>query len=140
MSLSRAQSLVAAFHRKFGVSAPERPVDVAGVDWIAHIRRRNWILDELDEMRGSLADRNLVTLADDYIDIVYFALGGLVELGIDGGPLFDAVHAANMAKVKLPGVAKIAKPEGWTAPDIAALIEAQRSRGYWLLADWRLPR
>lgn len=128
MSLSLAQSLVAAFHRKLGVPAPGRPVDAADVDWSAHVRRGKWINDELNELVDAIEADDLPELADAYIDVIYFALGGLVELGIDGGPLFDAVHAANMAKVKLPGVAKIAKPEGWAAPDITALIEAQRKR------------
>lgn len=130
MSLSLAQSLVAAFHRKFGVPAPGRPVDagfdVPDVRMYARMERRaKWIESEIEELRLA---RDINDTADAFIDIIYFALGGLVELGVDGGPLFDAVHAANMTKVKLPGISKIAKPPGFKHPDIAALIEAQRKR------------
>jgi len=126
MSLSDAQALVRAFHEKFGAPAPASPVSDDALDREAHQRRVNWIDDELDEAVDALEIESVPDLADAYIDIIYFALGGLVELGVDGGPLFEAVHAANMTKVKLPGVAKIAKPPGWTAPDIAALIAKQR--------------
>jgi hypothetical protein len=128
MSLERAQALVAAFHKKFGVPAPERPEDSAAVDWDAHSRRRRWVDSELTEHMEAEIARDVAGLADAYVDVLVFALGGLVELGIDGGPLFDAVMAANMTKVKLPGVAKIAKPPGFVHPDIGALIEAQRKR------------
>lgn len=130
MSISDAQDKVAAFHRKFGVSAPGAPQLPQTMKSV--YQRERWIADELEELHEAqfFDDDNeaLASIADAYIDIIYFALGGLVELGIDAGPLFDAVHEANMRKIKLPGVAKIAKPEGWTAPDIAALIEAQRKR------------
>ena len=129
MSLERAQALVEAFHIKYGVSAPLRAQKAKDVDWIAHSRRLGWIDDERIEGDDAMEDESMAELADSYIDIIVFALGGLVELGIDGGPLFDAVMKANMTKVKLPGVAKIAKGPGWKSPPIAELIEQQRKRG-----------
>lgn len=126
MSLSDAQALVRAFHERFGSPAPALPLAGDTIDLQAHHRRLDWIDSELDEAVDALCIENVADLADAYIDIIYFALGGLVELGIDGGPLFEAVHAANMQKIKLPGVAKIAKPPGWQAPDIVALIAKQR--------------
>jgi len=126
MSLSDAQALVSAFHEKFGAPAPASPVSSDALDLQAHHRRVNWIDDEIDEAVDALAVESVPDLADAYIDIIVFALGGLVELGIDGGPLFDAVMSANMTKIKLPGVAKIAKPADFKHPDIAALIAKQR--------------
>lgn len=126
MSISAAQALVRAFHEKFGVAAPNEPTDAAEVDQAAHVCRLGWLCSEIDEGYVAVDNDDQAELADAYVDIIVFALGGLVELGIDGGPLFDEVMTSNMAKVKLPGVAKISKPEGWKHPDIAALIEAQR--------------
>lgn len=128
MSISAAQALVRAFHRKFDVPAADEPQDASEVNWNRHNNRLAWIGTELDEGDTAVETENIAELADAYLDVIYFALGGLVELGIDGGPLFDAIHEANMAKVKLPGVAKIAKPANWKHPDIAALIEKQRNR------------
>lgn len=129
MSISEAQRKVHEFHERFGVPRRDSPSDGESVEWDRHWTRIDtWIRSEVSEGMEACDDFNVSALADAYIDIIYFALGGLVELGIDGGPLFDAVHAANMLKVKLPGVAKIAKPPGWRAPDIAALIEAQRGK------------
>jgi predicted HAD superfamily Cof-like phosphohydrolase len=131
LGLSDAQAKVRAFHQKFGVEAPSSPAWPNSISQVAINRRCRWLSDELEEIHRArfLEDDNefMAEVADGFIDIIYFALGGLVELGIDGGPLFDAVHAANMTKIKLPGVDKIAKPPGFVPPDIAALIEAQRT-------------
>jgi predicted HAD superfamily Cof-like phosphohydrolase len=109
---------VRVFHKTFGKPAPEKPtaqpVDLAK-------KRAGWIKDECDELveaGGSLVDQ-----ADAYIDVMYFAFGGLVELGVDPSPLWRIVQAANMAKLWPDGEAhcakdgKIMKPEGWAAPE-----------------------
>lgn len=126
MSFHHLQAKVRAFHKRFGVPAPDSPI-LFVYDGRSTLRR-NWILDELDEMRDAINARDLAELADSYIDILYFCLGGLVEMGIEGGPLFAEVHRKNMAKIKLPGVEKIAKPAGWKPPRIAELIEKQRRK------------
>jgi predicted HAD superfamily Cof-like phosphohydrolase len=127
-SISDAQAKVREFHRKFGVTSPDKVLRDYEVDWFAHIQRAKWIIDEAMEIVDACMNCDVPALADAYGDIKYFAHGGDVELGVDGAQVFDAIHEANMRKVKLPGVVKIAKPEGWTPPDIAALIEAQRNR------------
>lgn len=125
MSLRDAQNMVRAFHQKFGVPNRTTPQKDGEVDWNAHCDRMGWLDSELDELRDAIGFSDMAELADAYIDIIVFALGGLVELGVDGTPLFDAVMRSNLLKVKLPGVAKIAKPEGWKHPDIGALIDEQ---------------
>jgi predicted HAD superfamily Cof-like phosphohydrolase len=52
-----------------------------------------------------------------------------VSCGIDLRPVWDAVLAANLAKVK-DGIltnadGKIQKPPGWTKPDVAAILQQQ---------------
>ena len=54
-----------------------------------------------------------------------------MSLDIDVRPVFEAVHAANMAKVG-GGVredGKVLKPPGWQPPDVEAIIEAQQRSG-----------
>lgn len=72
--------------------------------------------------------------ADALIDLVYIALGRLVEMGLCPGPLFDEVHEANMKKVR-GAVSKrpnslghdAVKPEGWTAPDLRPYLGIRKS-------------
>lgn len=65
---------------------------------------------------------------DGAIDMIWVTLGWLHSVGVDPQPIWDAVAAANMAKSTGPvrEDGKRLKPEGWTHPDIAALIDAQR--------------
>lgn len=128
MSLRDAQNYVRAFHQKFGVAAPGKPVDDSAVDWEAHVRRAFWIIDEAHEIIDACDRKNMADLVDGYGDVEYFALGGNVELGVDGQPVFEAIHAKNMEKVRIPGAHKIGKPPGWTPPNIGALIEEQRRK------------
>lgn len=82
--------------------------------------RADWIDEEVRELREA---STLFDAADAYLDIAYFAIGGLVEMGINPGELWRIVHGANMAKVFPDGSVrrredgKIIKPEGWTPPD-----------------------
>lgn len=90
-----------------------------------HIREE---LQELITARKTCSDDTECTAeqADAFIDIIYIALGGLIEMGVTPGPVFDEVHRANMDKVqgsvsKRPGSIGFdaIKPEGWSGPDIA---------------------
>lgn len=126
---------VRQFHDYFGHPAPEAPV----LQPLARAKRRaDWIDEEAQELRdaGSIKDQ-----ADAYIDVIYFALGGLVELGIEPQKLFDIVHRANMGKMHIddngrPYVrrredGKIIKPPNWErdfAPDIRLETEIERQQ------------
>jgi predicted HAD superfamily Cof-like phosphohydrolase len=69
---------------------------------------------------------NLPAFTDGTLDLDYVVEGARIEFGIDGAPIAERVHAANMAKTKGPVRAdgKRLKPEGWTPPDIRrALVE-----------------
>lgn len=133
MSLAKAFCDVRDFHLTFGHPAPRVPT-LQSADR-AH-KRGGWIVDEVNELREA---STLVDQADAYIDIIYFAVGGLVELGINPSPLWDIVHLANMAKRQPDGTVlrredgKIIKPEGWTPPDVALSVEVEQQIA---LADW----
>jgi len=65
---------------------------------------------------------------DALIDLIYFAAGRMQEMGVDGQRALQAVHAANMRKVrgelaKRPGSLghDAIKPVGWVGPDYSWL-------------------
>jgi predicted HAD superfamily Cof-like phosphohydrolase len=76
-----------------------------------------------EEIQEFLDSRNIYDQADAMIDLIYFALGTLVEMGIPPEELFDAVQEANMNKLWSDGKprfredGKIIKPEGWRPPE-----------------------
>lgn len=79
--------------------------------------------EELEEFESA---EHWADEADALVDLIYVALGALVEMGISPGSVFNAVHQANMAKVsgikpERPDAQYDAiKPEGWVPPDIKA--------------------
>lgn len=125
---------VREFHKAFDHPYPKEPTMQPIKRAVA---RGEWIMEEVNELSAATT---LVDQADAYIDILYFALGGMVELGILPQRLFDRVHEANMAKlhidengdtfVKRRDDGKVVKPEGWVenhAPErhMFAEIETQ---------------
>lgn len=133
-TLEAAYNAVREFHLAFGHPAPDTPT----AQTFEQARRRDdWINNETVElMDATLAPGgpDIAKQADAYLDIIYFALGGLVELGIEPSAIFDFVHGANMAKLGPDGKpiiradGKAMKPDGWESPDpkIAAYIEGLR--------------
>ena len=87
--------------------------------------------EELDEFYGS---DTIEEEADALIDLIYVALGRLVEMGLAPKALFDEVHAANMAK-KRGAVSKrphsqghdAIKPPGWTPPNLTPFVSVNRA-------------
>ncbi|MHB8283209.1 MAG: pyrophosphohydrolase domain-containing protein [Caulobacteraceae bacterium] len=126
MPLSRPHADVLEFHRAFGHPAPDRP-QIQPDELVQ--KRAGWIEEEVEELKSA---ETLHDQADAYIDILYFAHGGLVELGLDPSPLWAIVQAANMAKLGPDGTplyhpdGKVRKPEGWIAPDAALEEEIKR--------------
>lgn len=117
---------VRLFHVTFGHPAAASP-SMQTADYAK--RRAGWIRSEADELEEAAT---LAEQADAYIDAIYFAVGGLVELGVDPQPIWDLVQAANMAKVWPDGSVrktaegKVIKPDGWRAPDEAIEMEIAR--------------
>jgi len=70
---------------------------------------------------------DLPGLADAIEDLKYVLLGTNLAFGINGAPVWSAVHAANMAKAGGPvsPEGKRLKPPGWTPPDIEGVLRAQ---------------
>ena len=120
--------LVRDFQEKFGHPYAHTPqiLDKERVE-----ARYNWMLEEIDEFRAA---PDMVEQADAMIDVMYFALGTLVEMGIKPDALFEIVHAANMQKLWPDGKphyapdGKTIKPVGWQDPHakLARAIEKQK--------------
>lgn len=74
---------------------------------------------------------NELEVIDGLCDLIYVAEGCAVEMGIDLEPHQDEVQRANMAKVGGPvrEDGKRLKPEGWTPPDHAPILERSRFLG-----------
>ncbi len=115
--------MVERFHEEIlGTDIPSSPTIL---DNQAKVAARDHLCEELDEfeLAPTMADQ-----ADALIDLIYVALGRLIEMGITPGPVFETVHAANMEKhagrVAQRPNSKVdaVKPEGWEAPNLELLL------------------
>ena len=88
---------------------------------------KKFLQEELHEFEVAQKDGDLPESVDALIDLIYVALGRLVEMGVPPGPVFDEVHQKNMLKYK--GETKrghktdAAKPADWTPPDHSWLLK-----------------
>ena len=95
-------------------------------------------VDKVIADKAEVEEDALIAQCDALIDLIYFAYGSFVLLGVDPTRLFDSVHLANMQKLFPDGLPhydeithKVMKPENWSelyAPEnkIAAEIERQK--------------
>jgi predicted HAD superfamily Cof-like phosphohydrolase len=147
---------VTAFHKKFGLDIEPKPTNrrAAFKDPMIHVwvagqlenvatviqkyreeddimcARVGMLVEELSEFHKAVAAGNLPDQADALVDLVYFALGTALALGLPWQQLFDAVHDANMRKEPLievetdkRGVRRsVKKPDGWEPPNLEAII------------------
>lgn len=76
----------------------------------------------MDAINGSKPNESLdiEEFVDGLADLDYVVEGSRTEMGIDGGPIAEEVHAANMRKVggQLREDGKKQKPIGWVGPNI----------------------
>ena len=111
------------------------------------------VAEEGAELLEALDVGDRAGIARELTDLEYCLLGveRLVRTvarlhRIDLDAAFDAVHAANMAKVDENGVAayrdgKVVRPDGWQAPDMTAAIAEPNGwkvgdRIEWDVTDW----
>ena len=118
---------VREFHEKWGPPRAETP---RHFQQSRVLSRGKWMNEEVAEF---LVAEDIYEQADAMIDLIYFALGTMVEMGLEPDELFDIVQKANMAKLWPDGKPhynpkdnKVLKPEGWEdpAPRIRAWIDA----------------
>lgn len=111
------------FHLKFGLLTFDRPV---------HLTQRKLkervecMQEELHEFWEASQKQDLETMFDSLIDLVYFAKGTAVMLGLPWAEGWNEVHVANMAKVRgethRGHKVDVCKPPGWTPPDLGHVL------------------
>lgn len=117
---------VKEFQLKFGHPTADRPTKMEPE---RVLKRYHWMLEEINEF---LEADEIVEQADAMIDVMYFALGTLVEMGIRPDALFQIVQDANMAKLWPDGKphynaeGKTIKPKGWEDPHEKLKAEIER--------------
>ncbi len=115
--MNKQWEAVRDFHKAFSAPYEERPVLLSRERVVA---RSEWMREEIDEFDEG---ETIAEQADAMIDLIYFALGSLVEMGVRPDDLFDIVQTANMSKLWEDGKphcredGKVIKPTGWVDPD-----------------------
>lgn len=125
---------VREFHRAFGHPVASEPTVL---DRERMENRAKWMLEEIEEFLDP-NKHTVVDGADAMIDLIYFAIGTLVEMGVLPQSIMDIVHGANMGKLhKIDGKmvpvyredGKTKKPENWErdfAPEPKLTAEVHR--------------
>lgn len=128
--MKKAIADVAAFHH--ATDLPVRVVPSATTREERSLRDR--LLDEeYAEYTEARINGDLVKLADAIGDMIYVLIGTALTYGIPLEDVWNEIHRTNMAKVdpttgkvrRRPD-GKILKPEGWTPPRIAEIMEGQK--------------
>jgi len=117
---------VADFHRRIIAQAPSESPSLISQKFV--FERFKFMQEELDEFVTASFDGDMVGAADGLADLIYVAVGTMYLMGLPFNDIWNAVHSANMRKVR--GMTKrgnafdAAKPEGWVGPEpeIAAAI------------------
>jgi len=117
--------MVKDFHVAFGQRVGRRP---QLPDMNERSLRMKLLQEEFREYIEAEGDDNLVEVADALADLIYIACGTAVSYGVPLDEIFEEVHRSNMAKLVDGKVlrredGKVIKPEGWTSPDIAAILD-----------------
>lgn len=89
--------------------------------------RSSLMREELSETIHAMSQGDIDGVADGLVDLIYATIGTAIAYGIDLRPVWEAVQAANMAKVggATRPDGKVLKPEGWQPPDIAGVLAKQ---------------
>lgn len=117
------------------------------------LSRVGWMTEEVLEFDEALKAQDIVGMLDAIADLLYFAFGTAVSLGIDIEPFFDEVQQANMTKFLTcrncggqgnfdvlgekcaicnghgkvaryrQSDGKLTKPDGWQPPNLKAIFD-----------------
>lgn len=118
--------MVREFHKAATHPCPDEPVMLTCERLSV---RSSWMKEEIEEL---LQSEDLCDQVDAVIDLMYFALGTLVEMGIKPDSFFKIIHASNMEKVEISGPtlfrtdSKVMKPSGWKQPKRLMLKEINK--------------
>lgn len=110
---------VADFHKRIIGQLPEPTPSLVSPAFV--FERFKFMQEELDEYVTDAFNGDMVKAADGLADLIYVAVGTMYLMGLPGPEIWNAVHSANMRKVR--GMTKrgnafdAAKPEGWVGPE-----------------------
>lgn len=99
--------------------------------------RENHMAEELTELIRARVKGDFVSYVDAHVDLIYVALGSLLDMKVPVEKVWKCVHEANMAKEAGPkedrpgGTVEwdICKPEGWVGPE-TSIREVLKEHGY----------
>lgn len=112
--LNDAMELVKEFMSQAHQPVAEQPISLIKERVLL---RASWMHDEIEEF---IAAEDVYEQTDAMLDLIYYTLGTLVELGVKPDELFLMLHENNMKKVEhlvVDANGKVQKPEGWKHPD-----------------------
>lgn len=123
---------VANFHHRFGLdnTVYNEPGPRSWDPELIQFRAK-FMAEELKEFNDAVAEQDHAKMFDALIDLVYVAHGTAHLLGYPWEGGWAAVHEANMNKVRAASdgsdsvrgsALDVVKPEGWTPPDIAGIL------------------
>lgn len=116
---------VRAFHNKFSFLDSGRFPSMVTKRKLRE--RAECLQEELDEFKKAIESQDFAEQADALIDLVYFAKGTAVIMGLPWEELWDDVQRANFSKER--GITKrghafdVIKPEGWQKPQGEAILK-----------------
>lgn len=91
---------VKEFHNIFGLVSNEKPKhEIFDNDRKTVQLRLDLILEELNELRDAIKDKDMVEVGDALADILYVTYGAGVSFGINLDKAFRLVHDSNMSKL-----------------------------------------
>mgnify|MGYP001055488031 CR=1 FL=1 len=125
--MNKQYEMVREFQTVMNQPVAEKPTVM---DFDRQKQRYEYMSEELNEFWDA---EKVVDQADAMIDLIYLALGTLVEIGVQPEELFAIVHGANMSKLwpdgnvhTNPETGKVMKPPTFVRPE--PLLEAEIER------------
>lgn len=130
---SDVAAAVAEFHAAFNLPCQTQPsIDV---ERSLEILRISLLEEEVGELVTATRARDLIGIADALADITYVVYGTALTYGIDLDSVLSEVHRSNMSKLDHDGKpiiradGKVLKPEHYSPPNVAAVLQHQVSLG-----------
>jgi predicted HAD superfamily Cof-like phosphohydrolase len=91
---------VLEFNKAFGVKTNTEPqLDIFDKDPKLVQLKLDLILEEVDEFKQAIKEKNFTEIVDGLTDILYVVYGAATAFGFDADKSFDIVHESNMSKL-----------------------------------------
>ena len=126
---------VGEFHEKFELPVVDGSHIRRAVPDDLIVFRQEFMQEELDEFIEACEVEDEAKMFDALLDLVYVAMGTAHLLNYPWQSGWDEVQRANLAKVRAAADGSnskrvsawdVVKPEGWTPPDIDAVLRGER--------------